>query len=70
MAEVLFDDVATEKAFAEIERLAREIDPSLPADLSDYELHITMSKDVMAVEAVRASFARSLASGLVPNEHQ
>lgn len=35
----------------QIEILAREIDPTLPADLSGYELRITLSRQYQSVEA-------------------
>lgn len=34
-------------------KLAREIDPTLPADLSEYELRITFNREFQSVELVR-----------------
>lgn len=34
-------------------KLAREIDPTLPADLSEYELRITLNRELQSIELVR-----------------
>jgi hypothetical protein len=43
-------DMKVGNAWAALERLAREIDPSLPADLTGKEIRITLSKDCQSVE--------------------
>ena len=52
MADLIHDGAGDAKVWAELERLAREINPGLPADLSGYELRITLNKDFQAVELI------------------
>lgn len=43
---------ATREAWTELEALARSINPKLPADLSGYQIRITLSKDFQGVELI------------------
>jgi len=44
--------VRSSEAWDELEAIARKIDPSLPADLSGYEVRITLNRDFKAVECL------------------
>lgn len=41
------------EAFAALEKLARQINPAIPDDLTGYVLTITMSKDGLSARAYR-----------------
>jgi hypothetical protein len=43
-------------AWAKLEKLAREIDPTLPADLSGYEIRIILNRDFQVVECIALSY--------------
>lgn len=40
----------------QLTKIAREIQPDLPADLSGYEVRITLNKDFQAVELMALDF--------------
>lgn len=58
--------------WAQLERIAREINPDLPADLSGYELRITLNKDFQGVEIIDRRFADRMRArnGEFPSEEK
>jgi hypothetical protein len=44
--------------WAELVKIAREINPDLPADLSGYEVRIILNKDFQAVELMAADMVK------------